>query len=45
MKFEDLVVGKRSTRLSAELSRELRELQEWGYLTLNSAPYQGASHD
>lgn len=31
MKFEDLEVWKRSARLSAELYKELRELQDWGF--------------
>ena len=31
MKFEDLEVWKRSARLTAELYKELRELQDWGF--------------
>lgn len=31
MKFEDLEVWKRSARMTAELYKELRELQDWGF--------------
>ena len=31
MKFEDLEVWKRSTRLSADLYKELRELKDYGF--------------